>query len=65
MITVDEARKMFAAIEQQYYKPYKGKMKWDQEMAHYNADKVLCAMLRDLGYDEIVDIYEAIPKWYA
>lgn len=37
----------------------------DTEMAHYEADKVLCSLLRRLGYDYLVDQYEAIKKWYA
>jgi hypothetical protein len=34
---------------------------WD----HYEADAILCAMLRELGYDEIVDMFEGMEKWYA
>lgn len=37
----------------------------DQEMAHVYADDVLCDLLKSLGYEDIVDEYENIDKWYA
>ena len=37
----------------------------DTEEAHVQADELLCAFLRDLGYASIVDAYEDIYKWYA
>ena len=37
----------------------------DEELAHIEADDVLCEALRDLGYGEGVDAYERIGKWYA
>ena len=37
----------------------------DIEMAHGDADDVLCALLRDLGYEEIVVLWEKVEKWYA
>lgn len=39
--------------------------KHDPEEAHYRADNILCEILDDLGYDEIVDIFNNIEKWYA
>ena len=35
------------------------------ELAHYLADKLMCELLRELGYDEGVDIFERIQKWYS
>lgn len=35
------------------------------EAAHACVDSVLCDLLRDLGYEEVVDLYRQIPKWYA
>mgnify|MGYP007046703479 CR=1 FL=1 len=37
----------------------------DLEADHSSADKVLCQLLRSLGYDEVVNEYELIDKWYA
>lgn len=37
----------------------------DPEVAHGIADDVLCAFLRTLGYDDIVEAWEQVPKWYA
>lgn len=37
----------------------------DTEGAHCDADDLLCAVLRDLGYGEAVGIFENMEKWYA
>lgn len=37
----------------------------DPEMYHYAADELLCEVLRDFGYDEGVDIFDQMTKWYA
>ena len=37
----------------------------DIEAAHMQADEVLCELLRDLGYIDVVDAWEAVEKWYA
>lgn len=37
----------------------------DVEMAHSDADGVLCKLLGSLGYKDVVDTWEEVPKWYA
>lgn len=37
----------------------------DVELAHYEADKVLCELLRSLNFDDVVDEWEKVDKWYA
>ena len=37
----------------------------DIERAHGSADDVLCELLRDLGYIDVVEAWEAVEKWYA
>jgi hypothetical protein len=40
--------------------------KYNAEMAHVRADEALCKFLRSLGYDDVVNEWEAAsPKWYA
>ena len=39
--------------------------KLDTERAHYNADKILCELLNSLGYQDVVEVYNNIYKWYA
>jgi hypothetical protein len=29
------------------------------------ADDILCNLLVSLGYKEVVDAWEEVPKWYA
>lgn len=37
----------------------------DYERGHYEADRALCDLLTVLGYDEIVEAYRQVGKWYA
>jgi len=33
--------------------------------AHIEADDLMCAQLRRLGYGDGVDVFEEMDKWYA
>ena len=35
------------------------------ESEHDVADYLLCDLLEELGYIELVDTYRKIPKWYS
>lgn len=37
----------------------------DREFAHVRADRVLCELLAELGYGEVVTAWQQIEKWYA
>lgn len=37
----------------------------DRESAHIYADDILCKLLKELGYKELVEEYDKIHKWYA
>ena len=37
----------------------------DPECAHSAADGILCEILEALGYDEVINEYDKIDKWYA
>lgn len=37
----------------------------DPETAHIRADDVLCDLLTRLGYQEVVEEYRKISKWYS
>ena len=37
----------------------------DIEEGHEHCDDVLCDLLCELGFDEIVEIYDQQDKWYA
>ena len=37
----------------------------DREVAHIDADDVLCQLLTSLGYKDVVTAYHNISKWYA
>jgi hypothetical protein len=35
------------------------------EAAHSDADNILCKFLEELGYEEVVEAYYDVPKWYC
>ncbi len=37
----------------------------DAEIAHGEADRILCELLTTLGCREVVDEWEKVDKWYA
>lgn len=37
----------------------------DPEIAHIEADDILCNFLKELGYADIVIEYEKIEKWFS
>ena len=37
----------------------------DTESAHGIADGVLCSLLCELGYGDVVTEYRSVDKWYA
>ncbi len=39
--------------------------KFDTESAHEVADEVLCDLLRELLFDDVVDAWQKVEKWYA
>lgn len=37
----------------------------DQEKCHMLMEGLMCTVLRELGYDEGIDIFQSTNKWYA
>lgn len=37
----------------------------DLESSHWDADEILCDMLNSMGFNELVDAYNKLDKWYA
>ena len=37
----------------------------DFETNHLDADEVLVALLRSLGFNALADVWESVEKWYA
>jgi hypothetical protein len=38
---------------------------YDKEVAHGNADQLMCDLLTELGYGKGVEVFENADKWYA
>jgi len=37
----------------------------DKEIAHIEADKILCNLLVSLGYADVVEEWDKVGKWYS
>ncbi len=37
----------------------------DTERGHVEADNILCELLKELGYSDVVEEFEKIDKWYS
>lgn len=37
----------------------------DSEAAHIDADRIVMQLLSRMDMDDLVEAFEAIPKWYA
>lgn len=37
----------------------------DTESAHGIADSVLCELLEDLGYEDVIFAYSKVNRWYS
>lgn len=37
----------------------------DPECGHCMADDHLCELLKELGYGDVVDVFDDLTKWYA
>lgn len=37
----------------------------DAEQAHIKGDDILCGLLCRLGFDNVVEAYRSIDKWYS
>ena len=55
----------FYDLNETYLPKMKEALTMDTEDGHYHADAVMCALLRELGFDEIVDMFHKREWWYA
>lgn len=39
--------------------------KWDPEAKHSTADRLMVKWFREHGFDEAMDYFEEMEKWYA
>lgn len=37
----------------------------DDEHDHAEADEIVCNLLKELGFNKVVETYEDVGKWYA
>lgn len=59
-ITIDEAITELKALNKLAEGPSP-----DIEMLHSEADLILARFVHSLGYSQIADLWNHIPKWYA
>lgn len=55
-----------AGLEQYALSKLKTVQRWaDAEAAHKEADEILCRVLNELGYGDVVEEWRQVRKWYA
>ena len=59
ILTPKEAENRMLFIEQEY-----GNGKSEEDF-HVEADNLMCDILKELGYEEVVRIFRRNPKWYS
>jgi len=37
----------------------------DEEQTHHEGDRLMCKVLTDLGYGEMVEAFRAMTRWYS
>lgn len=52
-------------LERKYLDRLEEAEKDDCELYHMKADQVLCDLLNELGFNELVERYDSEDKWYA
>ena len=53
-------------MNEQLNEKYLSQMKLlKNELEHDEADCLLCELLEELGYTDLVDTYRKLPKWYS
>ena len=52
-------------LERKYLDRIEEAEKDDCELYHMKADQVLCDLLNELGFSELVERYDSKSKWYA
>jgi len=52
-------------LEDFYVTKLNNALEEDTEKDHIVADEILCELLRELGFDRLIDLYESFGKWYA
>ena len=65
-IRKQEREKVIAELKQEYNKKINKLAKIeDEELCHIELDNLLCELLEELGFKEIVDVFKNSEKWYS
>ena len=57
-----------AMTPEEFYEAMKAiddNLRYDEEVAHSEADDLMAKLLSDLGYDKGVAVFNQMHKWYA
>lgn len=65
-MTGEKLTKEMYRIYEDYYFTKDSSLYDDKELAHREADELLCKALSDIDeYEDAIVIYNLIPKWYS
>lgn len=52
-------------LEKEYIEKLNEWISADEELAHTEADFLICELLKKLGYEKVVEEYDKVDKWYS
>lgn len=58
-------KEVFADLKEKYKQKMANALSKDYEEGHWCCDKVLEELLQEIGFEEILELYQSQPKWYA
>lgn len=57
-------KEVFADLKEKYKQKMANALSEDYEEGHWCCDKVLEELLQEIGFEEILELYQSQPKWY-
>jgi hypothetical protein len=52
-------------LNEKYLTKIKECSKYDTENGHSEADSILCELLLELGYADVIEEFQNLEKWYS
>lgn len=52
-------------LNEKYLEKLKECSNYETEHSHSTADSLLCELLLELGYKDIVEVFQNLEKWYS
>lgn len=59
-------KEVFASLKEKYKQKMQNALDdFDEELGHINCDEVLEELLEEIGFNEVLELYQSQKKWYS